>query len=345
VCPEPLSPHIKAQLSRINTVLSRFESVSVDLSSGLERLHGLVKHLATRVDDIDGQGTVPTIVYFTLLNNARLLVDRYLNRCAITSPPGTLLLSLRGLLLENDDLVRTALVLRVMRYVSSYPWGSIHADGKRRRSMRDQILARLWSLNPFENGKGPFVAGGGVLWTPVLVNGTRIKTPDRPAHTGADEGETVAWLASRQPPMKMRRMDGLIMVNPLHIDATETIKQKLEDTSPLPVDLLYDCRFLVRLHLSNMPLWVYNELRNPEKQARIRIVPRTQWYWPKIVLENGVESRVLYSNVPEHEESLMPSRLPQTRGSKLTEKYWMRGDEVIVSDWIQVKWVRPLSRI
>ncbi|KAF8350504.1 hypothetical protein F5887DRAFT_1058581 [Amanita rubescens] len=270
-CPEPLPPRIKEQLSRINTTLSQFESVSVDLSSGLERLHGLVKHLATRVDDIDGQ------------------VDRYLNRCAITSPPGTLLLSLRGLLLENDDLVRIALILRVMRYVSFYPWGSIRADGKRKRSMRDQILKRLWSLNPFENGRGPFVAGGGVLWTPVLVNGTRIKTPDRIARTGVGEGETIAWLASRQPPMKMRQMDGEKVFNPLHIDATETIKQKLEDissgSSPLAVDLLYDCRFLVRLHLTKLPF------------------------------------------------------------SKLTEKYWMRGGEAVVADWIQVKWVRPLSRI
>ena len=52
--------------------------------------------------------------------------------------------------------------------------------------MREQILDRLWSRNPFESGKGLFVAGGGVLWTPVLIKGMKIKTSNRLTKVGAE---------------------------------------------------------------------------------------------------------------------------------------------------------------
>ena len=231
MCPEPLPPAIKEQLSHINTALSSIESLSVDLNVGAERLRGLVKRLAMQADDINGKGTIPTIVYFTVLNNARHLVDRLLQRCMMPSPTGTVLLSLRGLLSEKDDLVRIALVIRVMRYVSFYPWGSIRADGNRKKKMREQVLERLWSSDPFESGTGPFVAGGGVLWTPVFVKGTKFKIASSLTRVSPEVGETVAWLASRQPPMNKRQVNETKMVEVLHIDVTETLKQQVEDMS------------------------------------------------------------------------------------------------------------------
>jgi tRNA(Ile)-lysidine synthase len=262
------------------------------------------------------------------------------------SPPGTLLLSLRGLLPIHGDLVRTALVLRVMRYVSFYPWGSIRADGNRRKKMREQILDRLWSSNPFKNGKGLFVAGGGVLWTPVLVKGTKIKTPERVAKVGAERGEVVAWLASRQPPMHKSKMAELEIINPLRIDLTEMLKHTLEDMSDISnastPEILYDCRFLVRFDIAKIPLWIYNDLRNPENPVRISIVPNTRWYWPEIILEKEDESQVLHSDIGPYEQ-LHP--FLRRFDSRVYNRYWRRQDKPVASDWIHVEWVRPLSAI
>ena len=276
-------------------------------------------------------------------------MDRHLKRCTIPSPPGTLLLSLRGLLSVHGDLVRTALILRVMRYVSFHPWGSIRADGNRRKKMREQILERLWSSNPFESGKGLFVAGGGVLWAPVLVKGTKIKTPERLARVGAERGEVVAWLASRQPPMHKNKMDELEIPNPLRIDLTEMLKQKLPDmssaSSPSAIEILYDCRFLVRIDVTRIPLWIYNDLRNSEDQIRISIVPNTRWYWPEVILEKGDETQVLHSDIGQYVQLYPFSRLPSMYDPKLYKRYWRRQDKPVVSDWIRVDWVRPLSAI
>jgi len=186
-----------------------------------------------------------------------------------------------------------------------------------------------------------FVAGGGVLWTPVLVKGTKIKTPDRFARRGSTAGEAVAWLASRQPPIKLTEIDEKNLFNPVRIDVTEALNQKLEDmssgSSSPTVDLLYDCRFLVRFDVTKMPSWVISELQN---QARISIWPQTRWFWPKVVL--GDESLVLHSDVAEHGEFFA---FLQISGSDGGNKYWKRAERVVASDWIHVEWVRPLSRI
>ncbi|KAK2466731.1 hypothetical protein APHAL10511_000989 [Amanita phalloides] len=326
VCPEPLPPTIKEQLSHIDSAISSVESLSVDLTSGVERLRSAVKQLTTQVEDIDAE------------------VDSHLKRCRIPSPPGTLLLSLRGLFSVHDELVRTALILRVMRYVSFHPWGSMRADGNRRKRMREQILEKLWTLNPFEQGRGMFVAGGGVLWTPVLVRGTKIKTPDRVTKDGISANEVIAWLASRQPPLNKRKMEQLEMYNPLQIDVTDKLKQSLDDASGASsMEVMYDCRFLVRFDFANMPLSIYNGLRGPDSQIQILIVPDTRWYWPEIVLKQGDEARVLHSDIGE-EVQLHPLGKP-VRDRPSHKMYWKRPGEPIVSSWIHVEWIRPLSAL
>ncbi|KAF8629989.1 hypothetical protein AX15_003161 [Amanita polypyramis BW_CC] len=319
---EPLPPTIKEQLSNIDSALSSAETISVDLNSGIEQLRGAVKQLTVQVEDIDTQ------------------VDSHLKRCRLPSPPGTFLLSCRALSSVQGDLVRTALALRVMRYVSFFPWGSTRADGNRRKKMREQIFEKLWTPDPFGAGLGMFVAGGGVLWIPVLVRGGKIKTPERVGRAGVGPNEVIGWLASRQPPLNKRTMQDRNMHNPLRIDVTEMLKKKLgEGCSGSTVDVLYDCRFLVRFHRTKIPLDVFNDLTGSER-VRIHILPHTRWYLPKVVLEKGDDLRVLYSDIAE-DKNLFPFML----SDRDPKSYWERSDRAVVSDWIQVEWIRPLTAL
>ncbi|KAM6500318.1 PP-loop family domain containing protein [Amanita muscaria] len=327
VSPEPLPNNIKEQLSNINTAISSLESVSVDLDSGAERLRSAVKHLTLQVQDIDCQ------------------VDSHLKRCMIPSPTGTFLMSSRNLASIQGDLLRTALILRVMRYVSFYPWGSLRADGNRRKKMREQIIDKLWTLNPFQAGIGMFVAGGGVLWTPVLVRGNNLKTPERLVRSGFGQDEVIGWLASRQPPLNKRKMEERNMRNPLRVDVTENLKQVLDKARETPfVDILWDCRFLVRFDLSKMPLNIRTELANSRSnQSSTLIVSNTRWYWPEIVLQQEKEQTVLHSDIKENKR--IPPFLGPEDDVYPRRAYWRRYDAPVVSDWIHVEWIRPLTAI
>ena len=110
---------------------------------------------------------------------------------------------------------------------------------------------------------------------------TKIKTPELLVEVGAKRGEVVTWLASRQPPMHKNKMAELEIINPLQINLTETLKQRLEDMSNSRAstpEIMYDCRFLVRFDIAKIPLRIYFDLRNPENPIRISIVPDTRWY-------------------------------------------------------------------
>jgi len=60
--------------------------------------------------------------------------------------------------------------MRIMRYVSFQPWGSVRADGNRRVHTIQRIVDQIWAPDPHAANLSHFVAGSGVLWSPVLIN-------------------------------------------------------------------------------------------------------------------------------------------------------------------------------
>ncbi|KAF8637396.1 hypothetical protein AX17_002891 [Amanita inopinata Kibby_2008] len=327
---EPLPDTIKEQLSNIDHAISSLRSVSVDLTSGVDQLRSAVAHLTSQVEDIDSQ------------------VDSHLKRCRIPSPTGTFLMSCRGLASIKGDLVRQAFALRIMRYVSFHPWGSIRADGNRRRAIYKQIIDKLWVPDPFAAHIKMFVAGAGVLWIPVLVRGSHIKTPDRLASSGMEPGEVIGWLATRQPPLHKRRMDTLEMYNPLRIDVTDALRQRLNsqsvDSADSTLEVMYDCRFVVRFDLAKMPRNLATEIMEPLKQTEVNIIPHTRWYWPQVVHLKSDEQNVLHSDIATGNREIFPFVKADEEPDD-HELYWKRRDKPVVSDWIHVKWIRPLTAI
>jgi len=209
--------------------------------------------------------------------------------------------------------------------------------------MREQIIKKLWAPDPFKDGIGMFVAGGGILWTPVLVRGNLIKTPERLARSGPGFDEVVGWLASRQPPINKRVMEARMMPNPLRVDITERLKRGLSESTQDIVDVLWDCRFLIRFNLSKMPPHLREDLANPASQNRMFILPNTRWYWPKAVFQQGEKETMLHSDVADSQHPLL--FMKAENDVQQSRAYWRRYDKPVVSDWIHMEWIRPLTAI
>ncbi|KAF8891234.1 PP-loop family-domain-containing protein [Infundibulicybe gibba] len=257
---------------------SSLSSVTVDITSGPEQLRGAVKELTSRVEDIDRQ------------------VTSSLHRCSLPSLPGTFLMSSRGLANIRDEMVRMGMILRIMRYVSFHPWGSVRADGNRRQASIQQIIEKLWTPNPFRSGIKCF-----------------IKTPERVNNAGVAEGETIGWLASRQPPLSRYKMEQQGIKNPLRLDITKFICDAItawqSGTGEATATVLYDCRFLVEFDLSKIPGSIVADLLSSGSSS-----PRS---W------GGNEEQVEENH----------------------KVYWKRRDDEVVVDWITVRWIRSLESI
>jgi hypothetical protein len=234
-----------------------------------------------------------------------------------------------------------------MRYVSFHPWGSIRADGNRRRKSIQQIVDKIWNPDPFGSGIKMFVAGGGVLWTPVLMNGESIQTPNQLGQFRIQPGETVGWLASRQPPLHRDKMEARGMINPLQLDVTELLTagiaaNKEKGTGTESLEVLYDCRFLLRFNLTRIPENIATAIMVPQTDERILIQPTTRWYWPKVVWQRSVNAVVLHSVVRQDR-----NRLKVWGGTKEHDyrQYWTRKDTVVSAGWIDIEWIRSSSAI
>ena len=69
-------------------------------------------------------------------------VDAYISMNRIPSPPSTL--ALKNALPPEDVDVRHAILLRILRYVSPYPWGSPQAEAGRRQQSLSHIELTVW---------------------------------------------------------------------------------------------------------------------------------------------------------------------------------------------------------
>lgn len=266
------------------------------------------------------------------------IVDSSLNRCHLPSPSGTYLVSYRGISTIRDPLVQRGFILRIMRYVSFHAWGTLRADGNRRKSSLDRIIENLWTPDPFSAGIQPFVAGGGVFWQPVLVGGSNMmRIPSGFARPGPSE--LVGWLASRQPPVSPTRMERIGMYNPLRIDVTEDLREKLHKKHKNPgqvLEVLWDCRFLIKMDIDKIPDKIVQGILDVNQ--RVMILPNTRFYWPKIVFERREKQEMLlHSTLSVPEQGVAKLDLDMMAKWKV-----VRIDEA-TADWIRSEWIRSIA--
>ncbi len=91
--------------------------------------------------------------------------------------------------------LRLYVVLRILRYVSPHPWGSLRSTNMRRMRSLEHILSKLNS-DPYVTQN--FVAGSGVKWSSVIFDRDGVKA--LPKMSKRESGQLVGWIASRQPP-------------------------------------------------------------------------------------------------------------------------------------------------
>ncbi|KAG5350437.1 tRNA(Ile)-lysidine synthase [Termitomyces sp. J132] len=319
-----LPQDIVKRLMNLEIVARSLRNVSMSLDSSIEELRTGVRVLSQEARDIDDR------------------VDSVLRSCSISTFPGTFLCSGMALhQVENYD-VRRALVLRVLRYVSPNPWGSVNADAGRRRDAISQITKQLWTRMTKKSRIHSFNAGGGVLWSPVVVRGNEIKMPKIVISEFFSEGDMLGWIAYRAPPLHQRKLDQQGIANTLEIDVTKIIVDaywRKGNGGPSTTSILYDCRFLLTFDLDKIPQDLIScLLNNPANNNRLVLLPRTRWFLPSVVIEQDGVAKMLHEKLSEEpKSSVFP--IPKRQYRKRD------GAEEIDSGWVMTQWVRPLTAI
>ncbi|KAG6867819.1 hypothetical protein C0993_010674 [Termitomyces sp. T159_Od127] len=319
-----LPEDIVKRLMTLETTARSLGEFRMSLDSSIEELRSGVRVLSRQARDIDD------------------MVDSALRSCGLPTFPGTFLFSKVALdQVENLD-VRRALVLRVLRYVSPYPWGSLNADAGRRRDSISRIIDELWKRVTSKSRIRSFTAGGRVLWTPVILQRNYFKTPQIVVNALLPEGNMLGWIASRLPPLNRERLKHQGLPNTLEIDATTTIAnayREWRNGGPSTVSILYDSRYLLKFHLDKMPESLISLLiDNPADENRLMLLSKTQWFLPKITLERGGIPEMLHDKISEEPTANVFS-VPRRQRSKNDRA------EEIDSGWIEIQWARPLTSI
>ncbi|KAL0067103.1 hypothetical protein AAF712_005890 [Marasmius tenuissimus] len=258
----------KLRLDHLEKDLSHFESevASMDLSGGLEQLYGAVMALNDSASDIESQ------------------VDSILSRCTLRSPPGTYLTTCNAISGIRDPKLQRAVVLRILRYMSFHPWGSLRAQIKRRNLGLTQISTKLWNPNPISPRIPEFCAGGGVQWSPVIIRGTTLRFSTHRPFKPMTLGENAGWLAFRQTPPKSEsfiyQRKGI--EDRLNVQVSRLMASNLE-AGNTTLEYLYDCRFLITFDLTKLPPNIIRILRQPVEGEGLWLTPYAKWIWPRLV--------------------------------------------------------------
>ena len=172
-------------------------------------------------------------------------------------------------------------VLKIMRYISPFPWGSIKAEAGRRTRSIEKLLQHIWSAQ--QTSPCAVTVGGHVLWSPI-----RISKNGEMRHRNAQEDWShlqLAWLASRLP--ASRHIS-------LHQDITDLIRNAIADKTE-PVDLLWDNRFRFRFKVSRLdPTYVDSIVK---EGARVAIRPFGPYSIPEVTISSKENTKTFDSLV------------------------------------------------
>ncbi|KAG7448250.1 adenine nucleotide alpha hydrolases-like protein [Guyanagaster necrorhizus] len=291
-----------AELEKVGEELSKTAMINTS-SIGPEQLRASVKSLGIMVRNMD------------------LEVEGVLSEMKQPSPIGTFAITEHNYQ-RIPPRLQLYVVLRILRYVSPHPWGSLRSTSMRRMRTLELILAKLKS-DPYVTRN--FVAGSGVKWTSVIFSPHGIK--ELPKMSKREPGQLVGWTASRQPPTQ-KELD-FIEPNPLYYDVTASLQKAFNSGDP-SWTLLYDCRFAVRFDITTMPSSIIEPLRFPDTQ--IVVVP-TPLFHPRVVFKRAdADEEVLHSLVTLDERTKLPGH-----------EHPVPPPTAIVSSWISIQWIRPFT--
>ncbi|KAF9261433.1 adenine nucleotide alpha hydrolases-like protein [Marasmius fiardii PR-910] len=307
-------------LDRLERKISHFKSniVSVDLSSGIEELYSSVMALNAEAQDVESQ------------------VDSILSRCTLRSPPGTWMATCRGISFVRDEKLRRAIILRILRFISFHPWGSLTAQVKRRSTSLTQISDKIWNPDPLPIPD--FCAGGGVQWSPVVISGAHFRlvnrhsSPSRPR-----EDQSAGWIAFRQRP-PTGGTDKLL------VDITPILASHLKLGTGAVLEYLYDCRFLLKFDVTRIPREILRVIHEPESEEGLWLVPWGRWYWPRLVWRRpGLRDVALHSTVTLQTPSTVTNSFDgQLDLSSKPEIVWHNNPQP-EAPWVKAEFIRALS--
>ncbi|KAL5529544.1 hypothetical protein ACEPAG_5529 [Sanghuangporus baumii] len=233
-----------------------------------------------------------------------------LAKCVCPSPVSTILLSKDAFSRVTDNSVRLEIIRRVLRFVSPFPWGSPRAEAGRRKDSLQRISDTLTmsgegSRESRRTPRQNFVAGGGVIWSPVRITRNAVM---KFSEKGYSVPNDMAWLASRQPPIQRFRDT---VVSPLELDITSSFLLALsQDRS---TEILYDCRFLIHITPRLFPLDILDAFKQitaersgvvkDQASVKLLVIPHTRYFLPKIVLRRMDAQAEILSSGDDHYRS------------------------------------------
>lgn len=321
---------ISKQLQKINKEAANkySESDKISLNAGREHLREVVKKVAKELEEVDATG-LSFCGFLTWYTNFDLSgsVDKFLSEHRRPTAPGTLMVSIPPLLELTCPLVRQALVLRILRYVSYEPWGSMRAEAGRRQKSVRRLMQVLWDEQGIRTRKNiSFTVGSGVWWKPSFVTaGHVLKTVVKDL-----DPKGIMWFAHRHP--SINHPDAPVSDNLLKV-MTQPLRAGREaweaGKGPDALEVLFDRRFLIRFQLDKMPEDVISALH---VNGGIIIKKRSPWHLPEVNFKQNKIFTVLHTQI-------------------LREKFtWERewGTKTYIdtnSDWITIQYVRPISSL
>ncbi|KZT39274.1 hypothetical protein SISSUDRAFT_985153 [Sistotremastrum suecicum HHB10207 ss-3] len=164
-------------------------------------------------------------------------VAEFLSTNVVPSPESSLCM-----IIPNDEISdahKQAVLLRVLRYISPFPWGSPHAEARRKTRSLKNLADRIWSPSSLV-ARQPFTQGAMVMWTPVDV----LNVSGRVRFTNKTrEPLNNGWLASRLPPSRQYGSGSL------DEDITGNVRKALVANIAV-LELLWDCRYIIKIRPS-----------------------------------------------------------------------------------------------
>jgi len=93
------------------------------------------------------------------------------------------------------------------------------------------------------------------------------------------------------------------------------------------LDILYDCRFLLRFDVTKMPPEIGISLALGRSQVLVR--PHTRWYWPEIVWKRSTGRTDVLAAIEDERQG--------------RERLSEMSPEGRLPNWIHMKWIRTLD--
>ena len=237
------------------------------------------------------------------------------------------MVSIPPLLEITSPLVRQALVLRILRYVSYEPWGSLRSEAGRRQKSVNRLTRVLWDESALRNRKNiSFTVGSGVWWKPAFVTkGHVLRTVVNTLPI-----KDLMWFASRHPSVNSPTApvsDNLRIVMTSELREGRIAWEAGEGLDTLEV--LFDRRFLIRFRLDKMPEDLFEGLKT---NGGVVIKKRSPWHLPEINYKQNKVYTVIHT---------------QIQREKFT---WVRewGTKTYIdtdSDWITIQYIRPITSL